>query len=131
VGDEVVVGFVHGSFDHPIILGGMYNGVDAAASNRNGGKDEKLIRTKAGHEIRLIDTKDGEKIVVRDKSGQAVIEMATSGPAITIEAKGGTVKVHAKSITVQADDSLELKGKSVTISADDKVTVTGHEIHLN
>src|SRR5262249_27278345 len=132
VGDEVLVGFVHGTLETPVVLSGLYNGVDKAAADRSGGKDHKLIRTKAGHEIRFIDTGGDGKVVIQDKSAKAVIELPSSGPQLTIRADGGTITVHGKSVTVQADAALELKGQSVSISATGgDVTVSGSKIFLN
>jgi len=90
VGDEVLIAFVHGDMRFPIVLGGLYNGVDKPPTARTGGRDQKIIRTKAGHEV-LLD--DGEK----------QIRITT--------ADGGTV-------TVTADGTITLKAPKVIVEAD-------------
>lgn len=90
VGDEVLIAFVHGDMRFPIVLGGLYNGVDKPPTARTGGRDQKIIRTKAGHEV-LLD--DGEK----------QIRITT--------AEGGTV-------TVTADGTITLKAPTVIVEAD-------------
>lgn len=90
VGDEVLVAFVHGDMRFPIVLGGLYNGVDKPPTARNDGRDQKIIRTRAGHEILLDD-------------GAKEIRVTT--------AEGGTV-------TVAADGSITLKAPKVTVEAD-------------
>lgn len=90
IGDEVLVAFVHGDMRFPIVLGGLYNGVDKPPTARTDGRDQKIIRTKAGHEVLLDD-------------GAKEIRITT--------AEGGTV-------TVNADGSITLKSPKVTVDAD-------------
>ena len=56
VGDEVLVAFVHGDMRFPIVLGGLYNGVDKPPTDRTASKDQKMIRTKHGHQAVLDDS---------------------------------------------------------------------------
>jgi phage baseplate assembly protein V len=88
-GDEVLVAFVHGDMRFPIVLGGLYNGVDKPPTARTDGRDQKIIRTKAGHEVLLDD-------------GAKEIRITT--------AEGGNV-------TVTADGTITLKAEKVTVDA--------------
>jgi uncharacterized protein involved in type VI secretion and phage assembly len=116
VGDEVLVGFIHGDMRLPIILGGLYNGKDKPSSHKQKTKDQKLIRTKAGHELIFDDhekkltlkTPGGltlelddnpKKVTVKTASGQSVV-LDGSSSAITIEATN--VSVKATSVAVQS-----------------------------
>jgi uncharacterized protein involved in type VI secretion and phage assembly len=89
-GDEVLVAFIHGDMRFPIVLGGLYNGVDKPPTARTGGRDQKMIRTKAGHEVLLDD-------------GAKEIRITT--------AQGGNV-------TVTATGDITLKAQKVTVDAD-------------
>lgn len=94
--DEVLVAFVHGDMRFPIVLGGLYNGVDKPPTARDGGRDQKTIRTKAGHEV-LFD--DGAK----------EIRITTAeGGNVTVTATG-EIKLSAKKVTIEAD-SVDLGG---------------------
>src|SRR5258706_6076544 len=86
VGDEVLVSFIHGDMRQPIILGGLYNGQDKPPSERTADKDEKMIRTKGGHQITLDDSQGKEKIVIVDSMNNNSIEIDTAGDSITIKA---------------------------------------------
>lgn len=116
VGDEVLVSFVHGDMRLPVILGGMYNGKDKPSSHRQKTKDQKLIRTKAGHEIVFDDhakkltlktpagltvelDDDPKKVTVKTASGQSVV-LDGSSSMITIEATN--VALKATSVAVQS-----------------------------
>jgi uncharacterized protein involved in type VI secretion and phage assembly len=95
-GDEVLVAFVHGDMRFPIVLGGLYNGVDKPPTARAGGRDQKIIRTKAGHEVLLDD-------------GNKEIRITTAeGGNVTVTATG-EIKLSAKKVTVEAD-SIDLGG---------------------
>jgi phage baseplate assembly protein V len=117
VGTEVLVAFIHGDMRQPIVIGGLYNGVDKPATQRTKEKDEKLIRTKAGHEILLADTKDQERIVILDKSKKHRIEISTKDKSITIKSDGGKLSLAAKDIEIKADNSLKIQAKTVEETA--------------
>jgi uncharacterized protein involved in type VI secretion and phage assembly len=95
-GDEVLVAFIHGDMRFPIVLGGLYNGVDKPPTARTDGRDQKIIRTKAGHEVLLDD-------------GNKEIRITTAeGGNVTVTATG-EIKLTAKKVTVEAD-SIDLGG---------------------
>lgn len=109
-GDEVLVAFVHGDMRFPIVLGGLYNGVDKPPTARTDGRDQKLIRTKHGHEVLLDDTSGKAAVRVKSAAGH-VIELDDEGKAIRITAAAGG------SVTVSADGEVTLKAPKVTIDS--------------
>jgi phage baseplate assembly protein V len=87
VGDEAVVVFQRGAVDYPIVVGFVWNGIDRAPSTS---VRERLIRSKNGHTIRLIDstpTGGGNKgaVVVEDAHGNHIV--LTNGK-VTVRSKG-------------------------------------------
>ncbi len=101
---EVLVAFLHGHMKDPIILGSLYNGKDKPPSERTDDRDEKLIRTKAGHEILLDDSKDKLKVRIKSKSNH-VFELSDQDKKVTIETSGGSSAVFddaKKTVTVKA-----------------------------
>ena len=129
--DEVLVAFVHGDVRQPIVLGGLYNGEDKPATFRADDKDQKLIRTKAGHQILLDDTSGEEKIIVVDKSESHRIEISTKDSSITIKSEGGKLSLEADEIQVKANQALNLSGNTLTASAAGEMTLSGSPINLN
>ncbi|HEY7303652.1 MAG TPA: phage baseplate assembly protein V [Bryobacteraceae bacterium] len=70
VGDEVLVAFEQGDFEHPFVLGFLWNGSDVPPeSDRN----RRVIVTVSGHRITLDDNSGGEKIEIKSSSGQTVV----------------------------------------------------------
>ena len=110
VGDEVLVAFVQGDMRFPIVLGGLYNGVDKPPTDRTASRDQKLVRTKHGHQVLLDDsqgqeairitTAGGHELILDDASG--TVAVTGNGVKITLE-DSGTVTVQGSTVTVEAE----------------------------
>ena len=130
VGDEVLVAFVHGDMRLPIVLGGLYNGQDKPPSSRTEDRDQKLLRTKGGHELLFDDSGDQQRVRITTNGGHSVdlddtgerVEIASSdvhtvllddgGKKITVETSGG------ESVVLDGNGgSVTVKGASVTLDA--------------
>lgn len=131
VEDEVLVAFIQGNLRQAIVLGGLYNGKDKPATYRDDNKDENLIRTRAGHQILFIDTKDEERIEITDKSKKHQIVIDTVNESITITAMGGKLSLAAKEIEIKADQSFKLEASTVEGTASGEMTLNGSTINLN
>ena len=116
VGDEVLVSFIHGDMRYPIILGGLYNGKDKPPSYRTDDKDEKMIRTKGGHQIILDDTSGSEKISIIDANGNNSIVIDTVANSITFKAPNGKLVLEGLSIEMTAQTEVKIKGATVNIN---------------
>ncbi|SEC79139.1 Uncharacterized conserved protein, implicated in type VI secretion and phage assembly [Amycolatopsis tolypomycina] len=123
VGDEVLVGFEHGDFEAPYVLGGLYNNKDAAPSkftkpvvDANSG--EVAVRgfvSRKGHKLEfaeddgiILSSGDAKFVVKIDQKNQ-VIEV-TSGKSVTVKAQNG-VSIDA------GTGPLELKGQKVSVKS--------------
>lgn len=110
IDDEVLVAFVHGDMRFPIIMGGLYNGVDKPPTARKDGVDQKIIRTRHGHEVLFDDAADKAAVRIKSAAGH-VVEMDDQGKAIKITAAAGG------SVTVTAEGDITLKAPKVTIES--------------
>jgi len=84
VGDEVLIAFEHGSFDHPFVLGFLWNGVDRPPESD---KDLRVILTPGGHTLRFEDTDGAKKIRIETADGRR----------ITLDDAPGAGKIHIES----------------------------------
>jgi phage protein D/phage baseplate assembly protein gpV len=128
VGDEVLVGFEHGDFEAPYVLGGLYNGVDAPPKFTkdpvDGTSGEIAVRgfvSRKGHKLEfseadgiIIASGDGKLVVKLDQKNQ-MIEV-TSGKGVKVKAENG-VSIDAGS------GPLEMKGQKVSVSSQSDVQV--------
>ncbi|MDO9712900.1 phage baseplate assembly protein V [Paracraurococcus lichenis] len=73
VGDEVLCAFQHGTFEHPVVIGFLWNGVDKPPTDE---PRERMICTRNGHKIRFLDSTptggDMGGIIVQDAHGNSV-----------------------------------------------------------
>jgi uncharacterized protein involved in type VI secretion and phage assembly len=147
IGDVVLVGYEFGDPNHPIALGALYNKnaapPGAASTPEN---DIKLIRTKAGNEIKINDQSGSEEIAIATKDGDNKIVLNMAGPSISIESKGD-ISIKGSNISIESDQKIKLKaGTDADIEAGANlktkasaqynaegamVTVKGNPINLN
>ncbi len=120
VGTEVLVGFEHNQPVRPFVLGNVYHGASKPEPWASPSNSTKIIRTRNGNEIRLVDSGGKEKIHIyhrkdEDHYNEIKLEMEGEG-TITIETKG-QLNLNAKNISMVAEES-------ITMSARDKIQMT-------
>jgi phage protein D/phage baseplate assembly protein gpV len=159
VNDEVLVTFLHGDFNQPVVLGGLWNGSDALPpEGKAAAKAERpLVRTwhsRKGHWIAMHDTADnkieivskgGRSMTINDADSKLIIN--TSNVTITLEdtklnidtsaditIKAGTNMTLESSanIKIKAGGNLEIEaGGNADLKASAMVNVKGSMINLN
>lgn len=97
-GDEVVVAFLHGQFESPVVAGFLWNGVDKPPSDD---PRERMICSRNGHKIRFVDSTPN----AGDK-GALVLE----------DAHGNTITLSNGKISLSAIAILEINAPVVTIN---------------
>jgi uncharacterized protein involved in type VI secretion and phage assembly len=143
VNDEVMVAFVHGDFNQPVVIGGLWNGkhkIPKAARDAPKGKKPQLRswHSTNGHRIVLDDnqpkmieivTTDGRSITLSDKDKKITIKtqnatLILEDQKVSVEAttevniKAGTnLKIEASgNLDIKANGQLNLKGAMVNIN---------------
>lgn len=119
VGTEVLVTFVEGNVDQPIIVGGVYNGVSPTPFRLPGEATLSGIRTRSTpggegqHELSFEDAKGKEKIVIasaRDLSVAAVCDYALGVGGDARVDVFGDLHEH-----VRADRTLDVGSMSINV----------------
>ncbi|MFI6294784.1 VgrG-related protein [Nonomuraea sp. NPDC050790] len=132
VGDEVLVGFENGDFDHPYVLGGLYNGQDAPPDlsapmidDVSGQANVRALVSRAGHRLELVDSVTG---------GSGVL-LASGDERLTVrlDARTGMVAIKgANGVSIDAGNGpLELKGARVTVNGTADVEIRGTQVRIN
>ncbi len=131
VGQEVVVSYLHGDPQRPLVTGCVYNAENAPPVDLPGAQTQTVLRTRsskqgqAGNELRLDDKKDAEVFYLHAQKDMAVeIENALS----TTLKKGGETHVLE-----EGDRSLALKKGNEThsVKGTRTVDVGGDESHTS
>lgn len=100
VGDEVLVAFGHGSPDAVFVLGGLYNGKDVPPCPEDQLTDRRVLRSRSGAEIALVDKDGAEAVEIRDKSGKNLITVDTASNTITLRSDAEIKLVAAKKLSL-------------------------------
>jgi uncharacterized protein involved in type VI secretion and phage assembly len=134
VGDEVLVGFEQQDFDRPVVLGGLYNGIDTMPQGPNdlvdggsGAINRRSLVSRKGHRIDLLD-QDGSKEGVRIASSdeKLLVHLDSTGTTITIHADGKVLIEGTQGITLDAKTSdLTMKAGSIKMTATQGVQMDG------
>lgn len=97
IGDEVVLAFDQGLFDHPYVLGFLWNAVQKPPSTD---ERQRMIRSKNGHTIRFVDSTPtaGNKgaLIIEDAVGNTIV---MTNSHMTIKSRGALV-IDAASVTI-------------------------------
>lgn len=107
VGDEVLLAFEQGAFDHPFVVGFLWNGMDAPPRND---AQRRVIRSVNGHEIELYDpgVSGGDKGYIRIK-----------------DAHGNFIELANARITIQSVAAINIQAPSVVINGRPVVPSSG------
>ena len=144
VGDLVVLGFVGGNINAPLVLGRLYNDEDRPPVNDAGEIVYKSPDSKKNGVRRLnLELPNDITITITDDEfraeiGSSVVTIKTGG-AVTIESNAGvTIKakgdmlLSGSNITVESQQALELKaGTTGTLKASATLDISGAMVNIN
>jgi type VI secretion system secreted protein VgrG len=131
VGHEVVMTYINGDPDRPLVTGSVYNGNNITPATLPANQTQSILRTlsskqgNAGNELRFEDRKDAEQLYLHAQKDMLVeIENALAT----------TLKKGAELHTLEEGDrTVELKKGSAVhkVAGSRSVAVTGAESHAN
>jgi uncharacterized protein involved in type VI secretion and phage assembly len=103
IGDEVAIAFDQGHWDHPYIIGYLWNPQQRPPSTD---ERQRMIRSKNGHTIRFVDSTPNA-----GNSGALIIEDA-GGNVITLT--NGRMVIHSKgALEIRSDGEMMLQNRLV------------------
>ena len=138
INDLVLVQFIDGDINAPVITGRFYNDEDRPPPNARDqlvarfppggdmeikvdGGDAREFSLTIGDALRISCRDDDPVLTMQVQGGKAKIQVDSDG-AVTIESgtsvsiKGGSVKISGTSVALEADGELKIKGAVVNIN---------------
>jgi phage baseplate assembly protein gpV len=136
VGDLVLVQFVGGDVNAPVIVGSFYNDEDRPPVNADGGwvlhlplgagdadavhlevtsKDARSLVLKLGNGLEATLQDDDPVIELKVAGGNATVKIGRDG-AVSVESSGNVEMKGSGNINIEAQGQLTLKGATVNIN---------------
>ncbi len=141
VDDEVLVAFEHADVGRPVVLGGLWNGVDKPPhDNADGDNNLRTIRSRSGHVITLDDTAGSEKIEIVDQAEKNRITIDSASDTITISADQdivlsapqGKITLESRELELKASASAKLESdQAIDVKAGAVLTLKGQTVNIN
>jgi phage baseplate assembly protein gpV len=122
IGDLVLIGYIGGSINSPVVLGSMYNDQQRPPVNDSGELVLELPGSSDSSKRRLyIKAPGGIEIIVTDEK----VLVDTGSSSVTLNTDG-TIALKANAdITIESTQGLKLKGATVSVESDTNMTIKG------
>lgn len=133
-GELVLVQFVGGAVDAPIIIGSLYNDEDRPPLNADGKAVLHLPLGAGDSDAAHIEISANGTRALKVSMGSTVVTVQDDDPAILIDAGGnGTITIDANgAIKVESSGDIELKaGGNMKVEAGGQLTLKGATVNIN
>ncbi len=130
VNDEVLVAFEHGDFNRPYIVGGVFNGKDSPPEAVgqvvvDGAVKTRIIRSRTGHIIRMVDKQGGEEYIeIIDAQQQTSLKLDAANKKVEMSSQGDIDIKSVGNITLQADGKVDIKATQALTASGQTVDVS-------
>jgi uncharacterized protein involved in type VI secretion and phage assembly len=114
VGDECLVAFENGEFEHPFVVGYLWNGQQVSPETE---AFNRVIVTPGGHQLRFEDKDSDTRIILRSNGQHELkLEDTASGPYAQLKSNGGR---YLRLDDTPAGGKIEIRSGSHQITLDD------------
>jgi len=138
VEQEVLVIFINGDINYPIIIGSLWSqGSLPPESNDDGKNNIRKIRSRSGHEIVFDDNDEGsaQKLEIKSSSGHSIVLNDASGSEkISITDNAGSFiefDATSKKISIQSDMEININSTNITLEASGVLKLKGTMVEIN
>jgi Rhs element Vgr protein len=140
-GDEVIVGFLNDDPRAAIVLGSLYNGVNAPLYPQDEKNAVKGLVTKSGSKLEFDDEKEeillctkeklelrinekSQSLIIKDKGGSAIFTLGKEG--IAMEFEGNKFGITKDGVSIEgAGSKIDLNKSGIVVESKSKLAMTG------
>jgi hypothetical protein len=135
VGDMVLVQFLGGDVNRPVIAGSLYNDEDRPPPSGDGLAVHHLPLGAGDADAVHVELRSGDRreIVVRLGTGLS-LSLRDDDPALELDVGGGKAKLSVDgdgAIKLQSQGKLSITASEITVEAQGQLTLKGATINLN
>jgi len=138
VNDEVLVAFLHGDPDRPVVIGSLYNGVDRPevgerlVDGATGAVRRRGFVSKRGHKLVFLDDDGASGVMLGTGDGALRVALKETGATIGVSSRGQVEVAADGNVTITAGGRLELRARAgLSIDGGPLVEVKGSVVKLN
>lgn len=144
VGDLVLLQFMGGDINRPVVVGTLYNGDDRPPDNAEGdwvlqlpsGPDDKdsglRLELRQSSPIGFTVALKGDKFELLVQDDDPVARLTVAGTTLSIDGGGGITLKGGADLTIEASGELKIKaGGNATIEAGGQLNLKGAKVNLN
>jgi uncharacterized protein involved in type VI secretion and phage assembly len=135
VGELVLVQFIGGDLNAPVITGRLYSDQDRPPVNTDGQLVMHLPLGAGDSDAVDIQLQSGDSRTLKMKMGSGLtIQLQDDDPAIQIEVDGGKAKLTIGkdgAVTLESKGDINVKGNQITIEAQGQLNLKGATVNLN
>lgn len=123
VDDEVLVGFEEGSLRRPVVLGSVFGGKNKQPELGRllgrGQVNTRRLTSRTGHALEMVDEAGKEAVLLKHGRKEMSIKLDEASNSLTIEAKGGDLKLTngQATVTLARNGDITIDGTAVRIKA--------------
>lgn len=142
VGDLVLVQFIGGEANAPVITGSLYNDEDRPPANKEGevvltlpvdagdGEGVQMKIASASERSATLTLGGSLRIALKDDDPAVEIDVGDGSATLKIESDGTLTIASTRAIKIEGGE-ISLKGTSIKAEADGEITLKGAVINLN
>lgn len=135
VGDEVLVAFEQGSVAHPFVIGGLWNGKDAAPLGDGlfdtGSVKRSGFVSRAGHKLIFFDDPNESGIALISHDNKLRVSLNETKGALHIYFDGKLLMEGTGDVEVKTQGSFKVDASGVEIKASGQTAIKGATVALN
>jgi uncharacterized protein involved in type VI secretion and phage assembly len=135
VGELVLVQFVDGDINAPIITGRLYNDEDRPPVNEDGQAITHLPLGAEDADAVHVELHSGDKRELVFKLGSGIeVNVRDDDPVVEVKVDGGKLTLQVDrdgALTVESQGNVQLKGNEITIQAQSQLNLKGGTVNIN